>query len=226
MPGMSSGTATMTCAGVLGLAVGTGAAVELKNAKGGKADSADVSKDVSLKAGLVALGSAVGVPLGWDGLGPRPAAASALSGKAFYYLWSLERICVALGLRTIGKKDWYNWGAELLLANQQANGHWTGDYASYHADTCFALLFLKRANLTDDLGSKLAGLRDPGEKISASFTRAARKPRAARRPRLRSRRGVRDASRAMRRRPRACRRPPERAAPRRWRSRAPHPRHS
>ncbi len=158
-------TPTMTCAGVMALAVGHGAALEIRKEKGGKADSADVSKDAGLKAGLLALSTAVGAPVGWDGVGPRPGAIPSLAGKGYYYLWSLERVCVALGLKTIGKKDWYNWGAELLLANQGSGGQWAGEYSTYHADTCFALLFLKKANLTGDLTEKLTGLKDPGEKV-------------------------------------------------------------
>jgi hypothetical protein len=152
-------TLTMTCAGTLALAVGNGSAAEIK-----KQDSADVSKDIGLKAGLLHLGASIGNPLGWDGLGPRPAALPKIAGKMYYFLWSLERICVALNLATIGKKDWYNWGAELLLANQAPDGTWAGDYANYHADTCFALLFLKRSNLAADLGDKITGLKDPGDR--------------------------------------------------------------
>src|SRR5262249_3508894 len=52
------------------------------------------------------------------------------SGRgAYYFLWSLERMAVAFGLETIGGKDWYNWGAEILLANQSPNGGWEGDPA-------------------------------------------------------------------------------------------------
>jgi hypothetical protein len=162
---LGGSTPTMTCAGVLALAVGHGANVEIRKEKGGKADSADVSKDANLKAGLLALGTAVGAPVGWDGIGPRPGAIPSLSGKGYYYLWSLERICVALGLKTIAKKDWYHWGAELLLANQSPDGTWRGEFSDYQADTCFALLFLKKANLTGNLSERLTGLKDPGEKV-------------------------------------------------------------
>ncbi|MFQ3594179.1 MAG: hypothetical protein SNJ82_13450, partial [Gemmataceae bacterium] len=158
-PAVGGSTATMTCAGVLALAVGQGSHAELK-----KRDSADVSKDAGLKAGLQLLGVNIGNPLGWDGLGPKPAAVPSAGGKSYYFLWSLERICVALNLATIGKKDWYNWGAEILLANQAADGTWSGEYAMYHADTCFALLFLKRSNLAADLGDKIIGLKDPGDR--------------------------------------------------------------
>ena len=69
---------------------------------------------------------------------------------------------MALDLDTIGGKDWYGWGSEVLLANQGADGSWHGEYPAA-VDTCFALLFLKRANLTRDLTSGLKGkMQDPG----------------------------------------------------------------
>jgi hypothetical protein len=52
----------------------------------------------------------------------------AAGGKSYYFFWSLERIAVALNLTTIGKKDWYNWGAEIILANQGTDGMWTGEH--------------------------------------------------------------------------------------------------
>jgi hypothetical protein len=84
------------------------------------------------------------------------------SGKAYYFLWSLERVAVAYGLDTIGKKDWYSWGAEILLANQRGDGSWAGEFGPSGADTCFALLFLRRANLAKDLSASLKGqVKDP-----------------------------------------------------------------
>jgi hypothetical protein len=78
------------------------------------------------------------------------------SGRGYYFLWSLERMAVAFGLETIGGKDWYNWGAEILLANQSNDGSWQGSsYGRAGADTCFALLFLRRANLAKDLSANL-----------------------------------------------------------------------
>lgn len=170
-PGVGAGgvgsTAPMTCAGLLGLAVGHGAALDLKKAKGEKVEKQDVSKDQSLKIGLVALSTAIGVPLGWQGDGLPPAGLPAARGKSFYFLWSLERVAVVLNLKTIGKKDWYAWGAEVLIGNQENSGLWTrGEYGGRHghADTCFALLFLKRSNLAEDLSSAITGLTDPGER--------------------------------------------------------------
>ncbi len=158
-PGFAS-TATMTCAGVIGLAVGHGGASDFlaKAGKGAKPKPRDLSKDAHLVRGLQRLETAVGQPTSaWKEKGPKPAPPG-MSGKAYYFLWSLERVAVALDLKTIGKKDWYGWGSEALLANQGRDGCWRGEFGECGADTCFALLFLKRSNLTRDLTSRLRGL--------------------------------------------------------------------
>jgi hypothetical protein len=73
---------------------------------------------------------------------------------------------MALGLKTIGKKDWYGWGAEILLTNQLPAGTWNGEYGEGGVDTSFALLFLKRANLARDLTVEMEGIiADPGERV-------------------------------------------------------------
>jgi hypothetical protein len=114
--------------------------------------------------GLLALSSAIGRPVG-NARNPVPQAGIAsATGGSYYFLWSVERVAMALGLETFGGKDWYNWGAEILVANQRPDGSWQGQYAAYGADTCFALLFLSRANFTGDLTVRLKGrLRDPSK---------------------------------------------------------------
>jgi hypothetical protein len=75
-----------------------------------------------------------------------------------YFLWSLARVGVLYNLPKIGGKDWYAWGRKDLLAKQQKDGGWTGgNYwgSNNILDTCFALLFLKQANLAKDLTDKL-----------------------------------------------------------------------
>jgi hypothetical protein len=67
-----------------------------------------------------------------------------------YFLWCLERVAVIYDLKTIGGKDWYAWGSEHILDNQQSNGSWV-DLHGDVCDTCFAILFLTRANLAKDL---------------------------------------------------------------------------
>jgi hypothetical protein len=77
-----------------------------------------------------------------------------------YFLWSLERMAVVYGLKTVGNRDWYAWGTRVLLARQTADGGWEEQYHPVNIDTCFALLFLRRANLATDLTTILD--RDPG----------------------------------------------------------------
>jgi hypothetical protein len=146
---MSGGSSpTMTCAGVLALLVSHGAVAEARQTKARNLDG-----DVQLGRGLAALAEVIGDPGGdrTDAKVPDP------GGRTFYFLWSLERVCMALGTETLGKKDWYSWGAEILLHSQQPDGSWKGEFAASGADTCFALLFLKKANLTRDLTGGLQG---------------------------------------------------------------------
>jgi hypothetical protein len=147
-------TNTMTCAGLLGLAIGRGAVP----GAGGK----DKLEDPSIQRALQALGEHIGTPVK-DGESPPPM-------QNLYFLWSVERVAMLYDLKTVGSKDWYGWGAQTLLANQQPDGHWTG--TNYNgrtdlADTCFALLFLNRSNLVSDLTENLRlhmVIRDPGAK--------------------------------------------------------------
>lgn len=162
---MTRSTASMTCAGLLGLAVADGEASEKGRERhpGGK-PARDANKDPHLRKGLLALSTAIGTPAETNGR--RSLAGRQAGGRTYYFLWSLERVAVALDLKTIGKKDWYAWGAEILLANQQDDGSWSGSYGECGADTCFALLFLKRANFVPDLTEQLTGrIQDPGERV-------------------------------------------------------------
>ncbi len=57
-----------------------------------------------------------------------------------YYMYGLERSGILGRFRFLGERDWYLDGAEALMGQQAPQG------AFGHAvDTCFALLFLKRA---------------------------------------------------------------------------------
>jgi hypothetical protein len=138
---------TMTCAGLIGVAMGHGVSAEL-----GK-DKAKM-QDAAIQKGLRSLGRAIGTP----------------GQPNLYFLWSVERVAMLYDLKTIGGKDWYAWGSKALLATQQADGSWTdGQYpgANEFSDTCFALLFLKRSNLVPDLTENLRlymVIRDPEAK--------------------------------------------------------------
>src|SRR5262249_38054511 len=67
-----------------------------------------------------------------------------------YFLWSLERVAATYGLETIGGQEWYPWTAGLLVRIQQGDGSWS-DAGPGPVPTCFALLILRRSNLTPDL---------------------------------------------------------------------------
>jgi hypothetical protein len=175
----------MTCVGLLGLAIGNGMAqdialkqgppmVEAAGIVGGpglvptlvaldaiirQQDAKEAARkaetDGRVLQGFIALDKHVGTPTGrWENL---PMA-------NLYFLWSVERVGVLYNLTLLGQKDWYRWGAEILVANQKPPGYWEGGKlypgSTPPIDTCLALLFLRRANLTVDLSKSLAGKSD------------------------------------------------------------------
>jgi hypothetical protein len=147
------GSPAMTGAGLLGLAVGLGLASPQEAAPHDTRDSPP--RDGDVEKGLRRLAESIGKPLGAQGPA-RPARRRGASNT--YFLWTVERVGVMYNLRHIAGKDWYHWGAELLVDAQEDNGSWTvGGYyqAGATTDTSFALLFLKRANLAKDLSKRL-----------------------------------------------------------------------
>ena len=65
-----------------------------------------------------------------------------LSTHFYYYLYGLERAGIASGAAWMGEHDWYGEGAAYLVRVQMRNGLWN----AVPIDTCFALLFLRRAD--------------------------------------------------------------------------------
>jgi len=65
-----------------------------------------------------------------------------------YYLYGLERVGALANVETIGDHDWYREGAEFLVRGQAPDGHWETTFAPGIPQTCFALLFLRRATLS------------------------------------------------------------------------------
>jgi hypothetical protein len=138
----------MTCAGVTTVAV-------CRHALGTK----DVLRETPVKAALA-----------WLGKTFRPDKnANVENGSItdpnrwlFYYLYSVERVGLLLGVETLGKEKWYPAGAKYLLEKQKEDGSWwTGALPKAAepdttADTCFAILFLTRATppLTATEGGK------------------------------------------------------------------------
>ncbi|MGE3854886.1 MAG: hypothetical protein AB7K09_24350 [Planctomycetota bacterium] len=78
-------------------------------------------------------------------------------GWHYYYLYGLERAGVLCQTEFFGSHPWYPEGAKLICSQQKADGSWDANSSPAHpaqntegniiADTCFALLFLKRATL-------------------------------------------------------------------------------
>ncbi|HLY08506.1 MAG TPA: hypothetical protein VKW04_04270 [Planctomycetota bacterium] len=58
-----------------------------------------------------------------------------------YYMYALERAGMLYGTEVMGAHKWYPEGAKVLIETQAANGSW----GAGTVDTCFAILFLKRA---------------------------------------------------------------------------------
>jgi hypothetical protein len=63
----------------------------------------------------------------------------------YYYLYSLERAAILDAVKRVGERDWYFDGATELLARQAKDGSWNEGGGENITETCFALLFLKRA---------------------------------------------------------------------------------
>src|SRR5207245_254057 len=53
----------------------------------------------------------------------------------FYFLWCLERVSVIYSLETIGGKDWYRWGSDVILKAQKQDGSWSEQHGDV-PDTC------------------------------------------------------------------------------------------
>jgi hypothetical protein len=163
----------MTCAGLLGLATGYGIGTEtaLRTARPGAnlADVVknlpDVTKDPSVQAGLNYLASFIDNPEP-AGNFPNSQRNQTLTGRKYYFLWSLERMAMAYNLETIGNKDWYAWASQILLKAQGGDGSWgDGEFANGGCDTCFALLCLRRANLAGDLSTYMKSrFKDPNSR--------------------------------------------------------------
>lgn len=141
---------SMICVGLLGLGIGTG----LKLPKSGTA-SRD-QEQTRILYGLTALSQEIGTPAG-QMKQPIPL-------QELYFLWSVERVAMLYNLSTIGDKEWYRWGAEILVTNQGSGGWWPDPprnskyFVSNYGltlNTAFAVLFLKHSHPMRELTPKL-----------------------------------------------------------------------
>src|SRR5262249_438165 len=149
--------------GLLGLALGRGWGGE--EPAGEKTPDRPKTEDKGITEALRALGALLDDPADKMSQLGQEITKGAVN---LYYLWSVERVGVLCGLKTIGGKDWYKWGVKHLLPAQKEDGSWfTRGYlgSSPTIDTCFALLFLKRADLLPGLRERLQqrlAITDPG----------------------------------------------------------------
>jgi hypothetical protein len=160
---------SMTTVGLLGLALREGVRPDMEKPAG--------TPDAQVLQGFAAVSRFVGSPTG-QMRQPVPM-------TDVYYLWSLERLAMLYDLPTIAGKDWYRWGAEILVTNQARSGEWEawefGPFdckATYGptVNTSFALLFLKRSHLIRDMTAKLPYKPDVLEKGIAATLQGGRLP--------------------------------------------------
>lgn len=67
-------------------------------------------------------------------------------GHICYYLYGVERLATFAEANQLGSVDWYQAGADYLIAHQTQSGVWTVSYPDV-VDTSFAILFLSRSTL-------------------------------------------------------------------------------
>jgi hypothetical protein len=170
--GDKTSTMAMTCVGLLALALRHASANEdiLRPRAAGTASErslSNVAQDKHIVQGFTYLGQTLKAAFeagnSWSGGSPG-------RDNAYYALWSMERVAVAYDLRTIAGLDWYDVGARFLLAKQHDDGRWQGAWDQ--ADTCFALLFLRRVNLVPEATRLLEGkiARDDKAGLTSGIT--------------------------------------------------------
>ncbi|RPH39921.1 MAG: hypothetical protein EHM91_11720 [Planctomycetota bacterium] len=81
-----------------------------------------------------------------ENVGPPETARGNANGWLYYYLYAIERTGMLYDTALIGNHDWYLDGARVLLNAQKPDGSWDSSHFKHPTwDTCFAILFLKRA---------------------------------------------------------------------------------
>jgi hypothetical protein len=105
----------------------------------------DWKKDKIVAGGMAWLSKNYSVT---ENVGPCETGGQAPNEFLYYYLYALERVGMLYDTPFIGQKDWYLDGARVILAAQKPDGSWAESGPATMRptwDTCFAILFLKRA---------------------------------------------------------------------------------
>ncbi|MFO0965813.1 MAG: hypothetical protein U0793_09555 [Gemmataceae bacterium] len=149
-------SASSTCAGLISLALEK-ALREDKEFLSLPPSAPVAAKKADIDKAFAVVGKSIGRKKGDPGGATPQFAGSLFEASAvgdLYFLWSLERLAVIYGKNQIGGKDWYDWGHKVVVNAQLEDGSWK-DWSGPLPDTCFALLFLRRANIAKDLTDKL-----------------------------------------------------------------------
>jgi hypothetical protein len=120
----------------------------------GVAPTGNAARDIAIDRGFQALGAYLVGSMQQGGL---VAATPALGNRDLYFLWCLERVGVIFGKERIGGVDWYDAGANALVATQAGDGSWGIPSYPQGVNTSFAVLFLSKSNVVRDLSSKIQG---------------------------------------------------------------------
>ncbi len=105
----------------------------------------DWKKDKVVAGGMAWLNKNYSVT---QNIGPCQTGGQAPNEFLYYYLYALERTGMLYDTALIGNHDWYLDGARVILAAQKPDGSWAESGPATMRptwDTCFAILFLKRA---------------------------------------------------------------------------------
>jgi hypothetical protein len=153
-------TMCSTCAGLMSLAIEK-ALLEDKEFVSAPERKPFREKKADLESAFAYVARSIGRKAGDPGGAQDPRERGKLFGADawgdLYFLWCIERLGMIYGKEKIGDKDWYNWGYPIVLQAQKDDGSWNDKHGRL-VDTCFALLFLKKANIAKDLTDKLQSL--------------------------------------------------------------------
>jgi anti-sigma factor RsiW len=90
-----------------------------------------------------------------ENVGPSEIGGGKPKSWLLYHFYAVERMGMLLDTPKVGDNDWYLEGASILLDAQKPTGAWTmSDGGKPLWDTCFAILFLKRATRPLDVASE------------------------------------------------------------------------
>jgi len=129
--GSGAATGSMTTAGITGLVIGSAALRHQK--KLGRKLHAEI--ELAMQAGFAWFAEHLTVRT-------NPTTDHGSAGWHYYYLYGLERACELNQVARIQDRDWYFEGAAYLLED-----HFSRKSLGGLTDTCFAVLFLKKAAL-------------------------------------------------------------------------------